>query len=162
MGKRVFLCGTINFQVPDIVREYDCECSVWVNGVTMVIDGKEAKFNFEDPICHAVGVLNQINCSFRSEPISKKTWESKGLKYRSIKTSWCDQRIDKIIELDLQFCFRNPKTGEWVKWSAKEVASEVPFHLYILEIQYCLDAKILNSTYASKQVIEQYICSLRS
>ena len=155
MKNKVILQGSFVFVIPAIIKDLDCEYSVWVDGVGLKLKGgKQINFSFNDPMISAIECGRDIAVEFRS-----KSFECDCL-YDCISSSLYNNEIEEIF-LDVKLQFNNPETSKMEEWGVEKIASQIPFYLNRIGIVKVIDDESWHTCFIDKKVIDGYNQSLK-
>ena len=155
MKNKVILQGSFVFVIPAIIKDLDCEYSVWVDGVGLKLKGgKQINFSFNDPMISAIECGRDIAVEFRSE-----SFECDCL-YDCISSSLYNNEIKEIF-LDVKLQFNNPETSKMEEWGVEKIASQIPFYLNRIGIVKVIDDESWHTCFIDKKVIDGYNQSLK-
>lgn len=155
MNKKIVLQGSFHFVTPALIKNLDCEYSVWVDAVGLKLKGGEQiNFNFSDPMCSAIEGGGNVAVEFRSERLKCDYL------YDRIDPSPYDNEVEGV-SLDIKLQFNNPETGKMEEWDVKKIASQVPFYLSRIGIVKVIDDDLWHTCFVDKKVIDSYNQSLK-
>ena len=154
--KKVILQGSFMFVAPAIIKDSDCEYSVWVDGIGLKLKGgKQINFSFNDPMISAIKCGRDIAVEFRSEHL-----ECDYL-YDRINPSPYDNEVEGV-SLDIKLQFNNPETDKMEEWGVEKIASQVSFYVSRIGIVKVIDDDLWHTCFIDNKVIDNYNQSLKN
>lgn len=143
--ENTYITGEFEFDlIPALKSLPDCEYSVWVDGITIMVNGKITNLIFDDPMCYSVDNHQNVYTKFKT-------------KVNNLDIDYLYfNKAKKILGLDVKLQFEGGEYG------IEEIASQVPFRLKNLEFESFTGKNWRLHSSLPQKVIEEYNQSLQA